>query len=123
LYARRNSDYALQLAIAAVVSRMWTYHAAYDDMILFFVMAIALVHALRQRTVFACAVAIILGMTLWPPKTHLTTHILGYDVFQLVAWTIAFLLLISNTAARRFRLPNSANSSSARIGSQLAMES
>jgi hypothetical protein len=96
LYICRESSLLVNFAIVAYVSRMWTYHSDYDDMILLFLLLAVGVSAI-QRTSRACWVSFLLmGMSLWTvtPRAMGPTWTKAFWTFQSVVWLASLLVLI-----------------------------
>jgi hypothetical protein len=89
----RREQLLTQFAIAGVVSRLWTYHSQYDNLImLFLLMALGMLpgHSKRVRITFAVA-----GFALWAPAR--ACDFAAFRVFQLVAWIACSAILVLQT--------------------------
>jgi hypothetical protein len=92
----RREPLLTQFAIAGTVSRLWTYHSQYDNLImLFLLMALGMLpgQSKRVRTTFAVA-----GLALWAPAR---ADFAAFRVFQLVGWIACSAILVVCT--RDFR--------------------
>ena len=62
MYAARSLDLSLLCAISAVFSLLWTYHKAYDNILLFFLVTAVIRTAESAKNVFAPYLAIGIGI-------------------------------------------------------------
>jgi hypothetical protein len=93
----RREPLLTQFAIAGVVSRLWTYHVHYDNLImLFLLMALGTLPKQSKSVRITFAVA---GLALWAPAR--ACDFAAFRVFQLVAWIACSAILV--VCARDFR--------------------
>jgi len=67
LHRFRRAPVSLQLAIACVSGRLWTYHRRYDDVMLVFLLVPLGLRALERRRPLDWLAFTLVGLTLWPP--------------------------------------------------------
>jgi hypothetical protein len=98
LFAWRRSSMLTLFAITAVVARFWTYHRAYDNMMLVFLFwALGLV-ALRRRDILPWIAAAVLGISLWLPWSAIDNRVM--EMLLLISWIgcgVVFLILAPRT--------------------------
>ena len=99
----RVVDLLLPAAICAVLGRLFIYHRAYDQVMLWPLLVACLAVALRVRTVLSIALAAAVACTLWAPLRTQLMLPYGY-IIQSVIWTCAAAYL-----AMRLVVPERAN--------------
>jgi len=93
----RREPLLTQFAIAGLVSRLWTYHMHYDNLImLFLLMALGTMPKQSQSLRLAFAVV---GLAIWAPAK--ACDFAAFRAFQLVAWIACSAILVVCT--RDFR--------------------
>ena len=97
----RREPLLTQFAIAGAVSRLWTYHAHYDNLImLLLLMALGTLPKQSQSVRITFAVV---GLSLWVPGS--ASDFAAFRVFQLVAWIACSAILV--VCSRDFRKSSS----------------
>jgi Glycosyltransferase family 87 len=107
LISRIGQESNAAYAVAAVVSRMWTYHKTYDDIILAFVLIGLGAYALKKHRVDAAsgAMFVILGVTLWlPPRIVDTSAVSAVrTAICLVSLTVLMIVTCRSRAHEALR--------------------
>jgi hypothetical protein len=100
----RAASLDVLFAIAAVVSRFWTYHKSYDDLILIFVMVPVARAAFERHRAGLWLVLLLLGVSLWVPSRLEKTNVL-FHAFQCVTWIGSLVVLLWSARERAREFP------------------
>jgi hypothetical protein len=100
----RRSSLAVLFAIAAFVSRFWTHHDLYDDLILLF-LVVPLAQATLDRTRGAWILLALLGVSMLMPSSVGNTDA-RIHIFQALIWAVALVTLLQVTRHGKAREEN-----------------
>ncbi len=92
LLAARHQPLLIQFAIVAFAVRLWTYHFAYDNGVMVFMIVVTGIAAVRRGTLAMWAAFVACGATLWLPASLLDKH--PVQLMQYVIWTVLACALV-----------------------------
>jgi len=100
----RDAPLDVLFAIAAVVSRFWTYHKSYDDVILIFVLVPVARAAFERHRAALWLVLMLLGVSLWVPSRLEKTNVV-FHAFQCATWIGSLVVLLWSARERASEVP------------------
>lgn len=100
---RRDTPVAIHFAVAAVAARLWTYHRAYDNLMLLFLLVPLGVIALEREQWRWWTVFLAVGSTLWLPTR--ACALVPIQVAQHAVWIGGLAALLMARATQRWVVP------------------
>ena len=94
MWVLRRAPLLTLFAVAAVCSRVWTYHRAYDDAIMVFVLIAIGIQAHRTNSSFDWALFFLTSLTLWLPPRYMNPQL--FTTGQLVVWIAALSRIVAD---------------------------
>jgi hypothetical protein len=85
--AHFRSDHLASFGWLAFVSRIWTYHRAYDDVMMVFLLLALFQRYLRRLSVHAGLLWLICGVSLWLPYSLYVAP--AMQMAQVAIWAVA----------------------------------
>jgi hypothetical protein len=88
----RNSSTLTLFAIAATVGRLWSYHLAYDDVMLVFLIVALGKLVITHRAAGPIVAFCVVGLSLWAPKP--IGYTLPLELAQMGSWLFGLAILL-----------------------------
>jgi hypothetical protein len=96
----RHTSLLTLFATASVIGRVFTYHRAYDDLMLVFLLLALLTLAFSERSRLSILMLSLVGFTLWLPLNIQNLASPYWSIFQNTIWLIALVYLLVNSWGR-----------------------
>lgn len=99
LRVHRHRSWLVQMAIAAVAARLWTYHRRYDDVLLVFLLLPLALLALERRDRTHWGLFVLTGLTLWLPLREVD-HTVPLITAKILVWVAGLTVLLRSEFGR-----------------------
>jgi hypothetical protein len=93
----RHTSLLTLFAAASVIGRVFTYHRAYDDLMLVFLLLALLTLTFSHPTRLNIIILSLLGLTLWLPLNLQNFASPYWSIFQSIVWLVSLAYLLFNS--------------------------